>query len=212
MKALGLALIECTCHGNFSFTEDFTGEKAIHSDINAFLHPEINMPSPAYVFSQLLDLLPRYEFQHIVNKYQGDYRCKDFKCWNQLAIDVETLYEVRENLDPDSLRVQEIDAGLRRGAEPEAAVGRVAPVLRVSGGVGGRHPGALAVAARIDDEGIQAFDPGIGDPGLALDVVDVPLIGELPGREVVGARGAVLARAPFEVPGSPRARLRIAEP
>jgi len=31
----------------------------------------------------------------------------------QLAIDVETLYEVRENIDPESLRVQEIDAGLR---------------------------------------------------------------------------------------------------
>jgi alpha-mannosidase len=31
----------------------------------------------------------------------------------QLAIDVETLYEVRENLDANSLRVQEIDAGLR---------------------------------------------------------------------------------------------------
>ena len=31
----------------------------------------------------------------------------------QLALDVETLYEVREALNPDSLRVQEIDAGLR---------------------------------------------------------------------------------------------------
>ena len=31
----------------------------------------------------------------------------------QLAIDVETLYEVRENIDQESLRVQEIDAGLR---------------------------------------------------------------------------------------------------
>jgi alpha-mannosidase len=31
----------------------------------------------------------------------------------QLAIDVETLYEVRENLDEESLRVLEIDAGLR---------------------------------------------------------------------------------------------------
>jgi alpha-mannosidase len=31
----------------------------------------------------------------------------------QLAIDVETLYEVRDNIDPDSLRVAEIDAGLR---------------------------------------------------------------------------------------------------
>ncbi len=31
----------------------------------------------------------------------------------QLAIDVETLWEVRENLDPDSLRVMEIDEGLK---------------------------------------------------------------------------------------------------
>lgn len=31
----------------------------------------------------------------------------------QLAIDVRTLFEVREALDPESLRVQEIDAGLR---------------------------------------------------------------------------------------------------
>jgi alpha-mannosidase len=31
----------------------------------------------------------------------------------QLWIDVETLWEVRENIDPDSLRVAEIDAGLR---------------------------------------------------------------------------------------------------
>lgn len=27
----------------------------------------------------------RYEFQNIVNKYKGDYRTKQFKCWNQLA-------------------------------------------------------------------------------------------------------------------------------
>ena len=31
----------------------------------------------------------------------------------QLAIDVETLYELRDNIDPESLRVAEIDAGLR---------------------------------------------------------------------------------------------------
>jgi len=31
----------------------------------------------------------------------------------QLIMDVETLYEVRENIDAESLRVQEIDAGLR---------------------------------------------------------------------------------------------------
>ena len=31
----------------------------------------------------------------------------------QLAVDIETLYEVRDNIDPQSLRVAEIDAGLR---------------------------------------------------------------------------------------------------
>jgi hypothetical protein len=85
MRALGSPLIKCSCRGNFSSTEDFTGQQASHLDINAFLHQEIDMPSPAYVFSQFLDLLPSYEFQHIVNKYQGDYRTKEFKCWNQLA-------------------------------------------------------------------------------------------------------------------------------
>ena len=43
------------------------------------------MPHQSYVFAQFLHLLPRYEFQRIVNKYQGDYRTKHFKCWDQLA-------------------------------------------------------------------------------------------------------------------------------
>ena len=43
------------------------------------------MPPQPYVFAQFLRLLPRYEFQRIVNKYNGDYRIKSFKCWNQLA-------------------------------------------------------------------------------------------------------------------------------
>ena len=37
------------------------------------------------VFAQFLHLLPRYEFQCIVNKYKGDYRTRNFKCWDQLA-------------------------------------------------------------------------------------------------------------------------------
>jgi hypothetical protein len=32
-----------------------------------------------------MHLLPGYEFQRIVNKYQGDYHTKHFKCWDQLA-------------------------------------------------------------------------------------------------------------------------------
>jgi len=43
------------------------------------------MPREAYVFAQFLRLLPRYEFQRIVDKYQGDYRTKHFKCWHQLV-------------------------------------------------------------------------------------------------------------------------------
>jgi hypothetical protein len=43
------------------------------------------MPREAYVFAQFLRLLSRYEFQRIVEKYNGDYRTKQFKCWHQLA-------------------------------------------------------------------------------------------------------------------------------
>ncbi|MCJ7714977.1 MAG: IS4 family transposase, partial [Anaerolineales bacterium] len=38
-----------------------------------------------YVLSQFMRLLPRYEFQRIVNKYKGDYHTKHFKCWDHLA-------------------------------------------------------------------------------------------------------------------------------
>jgi len=43
------------------------------------------MPRHSYILSQFLRLLPRYQFQLIVSKYQGDYRTKHFKCWDQLA-------------------------------------------------------------------------------------------------------------------------------
>jgi hypothetical protein len=43
------------------------------------------MPRHSYILSQFLRLLPRYQFQLVVNKYRGDYRTKHFKCWDQLA-------------------------------------------------------------------------------------------------------------------------------
>ena len=43
------------------------------------------MPRNSFILAQLLALLPRYEFQRIVNKYKGDYHTKHFKCWDQLA-------------------------------------------------------------------------------------------------------------------------------
>jgi len=43
------------------------------------------MQQKSYVFAQFLSLLPRYDFQQCVNKYSGDHRTKNFKCWNQMA-------------------------------------------------------------------------------------------------------------------------------
>jgi IS4 transposase len=57
------------------------------------------MPQQPYVFSQFLSLLPRYEFQRIVNKYKGDYHTKHFKCWDHLACMM--LAHIRQE---DSLR------------------------------------------------------------------------------------------------------------
>ena len=62
-----------------------------------------------YVFAQFLDLLPRYEFQRIVNKYKGDFRTKHFKCWNHMACMI--FAHIRQE---DSLR--DIDLALNAHA------------------------------------------------------------------------------------------------
>lgn len=36
------------------------------------------------VFSQLMDVIPKYKFRKIVDRYDGDYGVQKFKCWNQL--------------------------------------------------------------------------------------------------------------------------------
>jgi len=38
-----------------------------------------------YVFSQLLEYVDRYEFKKCVDRYKGDYRVRDFNCWNQFV-------------------------------------------------------------------------------------------------------------------------------
>ena len=68
------------------------------------------MPGRQYVFAQFLNLLPRYDFQRIVNKYNGDYRTKHFKCWNQMACMI--LAHIRQE---DSLR--DIDIALNAHAD-----------------------------------------------------------------------------------------------
>ena len=43
------------------------------------------MNSGKFVFSQVLSLVNRYEFQKCVNRYNGDYRTRGLNCWNQFA-------------------------------------------------------------------------------------------------------------------------------
>jgi len=45
----------------------------------------IVMNSGKYVFSQVLSVVNRYEFQKCVDRYHGDYRTRVLHCWNQFA-------------------------------------------------------------------------------------------------------------------------------
>lgn len=41
------------------------------------------MNSGKYVFSQLLQFIPQYEFEKYVSAYNGDFRTRELNCWNQ---------------------------------------------------------------------------------------------------------------------------------
>ena len=41
------------------------------------------MNAGSYVLAQLTGLIVRYEFSKCVDRYNGDYKIKDFSCWNQ---------------------------------------------------------------------------------------------------------------------------------
>ena len=43
------------------------------------------MNAGKYVFSQVLSLVNRYEFQKCVDRYKGDFRTRELNCWNQFA-------------------------------------------------------------------------------------------------------------------------------
>ncbi len=51
-----------------------------------------------YIFSQILDFIPRYQFQKCVDKYQGDLRIRSFKCWDQLLAMIFGQLTFRESL------------------------------------------------------------------------------------------------------------------
>src|SRR5437660_5505494 len=50
------------------------------------------------VFSQLMDHLPRYEFQKCVDRYHGEYQQKSFSCWDQLLAMAFAQFTYRESL------------------------------------------------------------------------------------------------------------------
>jgi len=43
------------------------------------------MNTGKFVFTQVLSVVNRYEFQKCVNRYNGDYRTRGLNCWNQFA-------------------------------------------------------------------------------------------------------------------------------
>ena len=51
-----------------------------------------------YVFSQLLDLVSRYEFDQCVCRYNGNFRVKKFNCWEQFLVMSFAQLSFRESL------------------------------------------------------------------------------------------------------------------
>src|SRR5690606_27124600 len=56
------------------------------------------MNSGKYVFSQIVEILPKRSFDRIVDKYQGNKYVKHFSCWNQLLCMVFGQLTHRESL------------------------------------------------------------------------------------------------------------------
>jgi len=50
------------------------------------------------IFSQLIELLPTYEFRKCVDRYQGNYYAKSFSCWDQFLCMVFAQLTYRESL------------------------------------------------------------------------------------------------------------------
>jgi len=50
------------------------------------------------VFSQIMTYLPKYEFDKCVKRYQGNYRTRNFKCWDQFLCMSFAQLSYRESL------------------------------------------------------------------------------------------------------------------
>src|SRR5438552_9716178 len=56
------------------------------------------MHTGRFVFSQLLDFLPRYEFGKCVGRYRGNRRVRTFSCWDQCLVLLFAQLTYRESL------------------------------------------------------------------------------------------------------------------
>lgn len=50
------------------------------------------------VFAQLMELLPKYEFDKCVNRYRGNYKVQRFRCWEQFLVMSFAQLTYRESL------------------------------------------------------------------------------------------------------------------
>lgn len=50
------------------------------------------------ILSQLLDFIPKYEFNKFVDKFNGNYRVKSFTCWEQFIVMCFAQLTSRESL------------------------------------------------------------------------------------------------------------------
>lgn len=50
------------------------------------------------IFAQLMSYLPKYEFNKCVSRYRGNYKVKNFSCWNQFLCMAFAQLTFRESL------------------------------------------------------------------------------------------------------------------
>lgn len=50
------------------------------------------------VFSQIIEFFPKYEFNKLVTKYNGNYRSRTFSCWDQFLCMAFAQLSYRESL------------------------------------------------------------------------------------------------------------------
>ncbi len=60
--------------------------------------PSSGMNAGKMVFSQLTEWVPHYEFQRLVERYQGEYKVREFSCWEQFLCMMFAQLTYRDSL------------------------------------------------------------------------------------------------------------------